>query len=121
MKWYVIIPLILFSFSSCSRDADIPVEIIKPKQMQALIWDMARADAYSDVLHQKDTINTLSKISMNLTDNLLALHKTNRTQVENSFKFYSKHPDIFKIERKCRLCNNNHWLSSRFKGFSGTL
>lgn len=96
MKWYVSITAILFFFSSCNSNNDIPDAVLKPKQMQDIIWDMVKADAYADVLLQKDTINTLPKISMNLTDHVLSLHKTNRSQLENSFKFYSKHPDIFK-------------------------
>lgn len=96
MKWYVSITAILFSLSSCNSNVDIPASVLKPKQVQEIIWDMAKADAYADVLHQTDSLTTLAKINMNLTDKLFAMHNTNRDAVENSFKFYSKHPDIFK-------------------------
>ena len=97
MKWYAGITIVSFFFCSCTKTDGVPEGIIKPKEFQQIIWDMAKADSYSDVLRQKDTVNTFAKITMSLTDKMLSLHNTNRTQVENSFKFYSEHPDVFKV------------------------
>lgn len=97
MKWFIIATLLFSFWCSCNNALNVPSSILKPEQMQVIIWDMVKADTYAEVLHQKDTINALPKISMQLNDKVFAIHNTSRLQVENSFLFYSAHPDLLKV------------------------
>jgi hypothetical protein len=82
---------------SCSQKQVIPVDILAPVKMQAVLWDMLRADEYVSNYKRKDTVTSLKDKSTGLYDEVFRIHKITRSQFEKSINFYNLHPDLFKI------------------------
>ncbi len=87
--------LILFA-ASCENKSDIPDDVIKPRKMQSIFWDMIRADILADEIVKKDSSKNLQKQKDSLAEKVFFFNKINSTSFYNSIDFYEKHPDLLK-------------------------
>ena len=97
MRNFLWIVLLLFVTSGCKNKDSIPGTVLPPKKMQAVLWDMMRADQFlSDYVLNKDT--SLKKIpeSLKYYQQIFAIHKINKEQFQHSFSFYKSHPVLLK-------------------------
>lgn len=89
--------LLLFITPGCKNKDSIPGTVLPPKKMQAVLWDMMRADQFlNDYVINKDT--SLKKIpeSLKYYQQIFAIHKINKEQFQQSFSFYQTHPVLLK-------------------------
>jgi len=87
---------LLFIFS-CSTKDEIPSDILSRPKMQAVLWDMLRADELVLNFERKDTARSVKDKSTLLYDEIFRIHQTTKSQFEKSIAFYSKYPDQFKM------------------------
>jgi hypothetical protein len=93
-------PLILFlSFGvilfSCKTDPEkLPGNILQPRQMQEVLWDMIRADLFVRDYVTPDSVKKEKSIS--IYQQILDIHHTNKEQFKESFAYYRAHPGSFK-------------------------
>ena len=87
---------LLFIFS-CSSKQEIPPEILSRPKMHALLLDMLRADEFVLNFERKDSTRSIKDKSTLLYEEVFKIHKTTKSQFEKSIRFYSQHPDLFKV------------------------
>ena len=93
--------LIFFIFSillfSCYRADKAPSEIIKPKEMGDIIWDIMSAQSLASEIALKDsTVDVAIKTKL-LSQEVFKIHKTDSTQFNRSYNWYVKHPDVLNL------------------------
>ena len=81
---------------SCSSGENIPDSILPPKKMEAIFWDVLRADELAGQFKLTDTARTSLQIHSELYDKIFSLHKISRDEFNKSFRFYQSRPDVFK-------------------------
>lgn len=96
------IGLLIICFSiiitGCKNKSRIPADIIPQKKMQAILWDMMRADQFlSDFVLNKDSSLDKRTESIKLYRQVLAIHHISKEQYAESFSFYKTHPALFKV------------------------
>ncbi|MGH2554027.1 MAG: DUF4296 domain-containing protein [Chitinophagaceae bacterium] len=87
----------MLSLTGCNKKNKIPGNIIPPKKMEAVLWDMMRADYFlTDYILQKDLSQDKKTESIKLYRQVFSLHNISKEQFTESFSYYQSHPAIFK-------------------------
>lgn len=96
-KLLIVISALFLYASSCRSKEEIPADIIPKDKMEALLWDMIRADQFlTSYVFNKDTSVDQNTHSIQLYQQVLTLHNTTRDDFEKSFSFYKSHPELLK-------------------------
>jgi Domain of unknown function (DUF4296) len=85
--------IILFFLFSCQ--SSVPKNIIAPKKMQAVLWDMMQADEIAEYPLNDSSFLNLSK-HVDYYQKVLAIHKISREDFKRSLTYYENHPGTFK-------------------------
>lgn len=97
MRFPLLIPAALFVFTACKGKNKIPADVLTPKKMQAVMWDMMRADHFlTDYVFNKDSSLDKTAESFKYYQQIFAIHQTNIGQFRKSYSFYTSHPKFFK-------------------------
>ena len=83
----------LFLFSCADKNA-VPSGILKPAQMQIVLWDVLRADAFTNDFVKRDTTKKPEAENVKLQQQIFATHKTSKEEFYKSFEYYKAHPDL---------------------------
>ena len=83
--------------TSCTKSTHVPSEIIKPREMQNIFWDMIRGDILAQEIVNKDSTKNLKTESFVITEKIFSIHNINRAKFEKSIAFYEKHSGLIKI------------------------
>jgi hypothetical protein len=107
---------LLFIFS-CSAKQEIPKDILSQEKMEAVLWDMMRADDFVSIFERKDSTRTTKDKSTSLYQEVFRIHQTDRSQFEKSVNFYNLHPDLFKtvvdsLEKRKGNVSNEYYKPS---------
>jgi hypothetical protein len=97
MSRVAILLLISLAWVSCGKKNTLPPGILKPEQMQGVLWDVIRADAFVATRKTADSINTVTRRDISLQKQVLALHQVSRETFVNSFNYYKLHPEQFLV------------------------
>src|ERR1700741_2278047 len=90
------IALLVILAASCSSRDDIPKDVLSQPQMQAVLWDMLRADEFATNYVKNDSLHKMKDESVRLYEDIFKLHKTSRKQFVRSIMFYNGHPELLK-------------------------
>lgn len=94
----LLLPVLLLAvLSSCGKKDPVPPGVLPPPKMQAVLWDLMRADQFlGDYVLNKDT--SLNKVNESLRyyRQIFALHKISKEEFEKSFTWYQQHPQQFR-------------------------
>jgi len=87
--------LVLFvTILSCK--SSVPKDILPPKKMQAVLWDMMQADEMMEYYSTNDSsFKGISKHTV-YYQNIFAIHKVSRESFKNSLNYYKDHPASLK-------------------------
>src|SRR5437879_1949166 len=88
---------LLIVLYSCSGKTPFPRGVMKPPQMQEVLWDMLSADALASELVKKDTSLKLKAKNIELYKQVFRAHNITRSDFELSYSFYQKHPEIMRV------------------------
>lgn len=94
-KKYISLSIIFIIFCSCN--GGLPSGILKPKEMEEVLMDMAIVDSYAENIN---TLNSTDKKTNWLSvesDKVLAIRKIEKKDFLNSYKFYKSRPDLLKV------------------------
>ncbi len=84
--------LIFISFSLiCCKSKEIPEQIIPPKQMEKILYDIHIADAYITTIGDADSAK---KISSAFYKGIYKKFKTDSVQYNKSMDYYYNHPAL---------------------------
>lgn len=98
MRSWLLILLLCFFLSACKGKNKIPAGVLSQKKMQAVLWDVMRADQFllSNVFSKDSSLDKETE-SLKYYQQIFAIHKTTREQFQKSFSFYKDHPALFKV------------------------
>ena len=97
MRLAALICVLYLLGTACKKKNAVPGGIIQQKQMQAIMWDMMRADQFvTDYIINRNPGANRAAESFRYYQQIFAMHKVSRDQFENSFTWYNDHPDMFK-------------------------
>lgn len=89
--------ILCFILFSCSGKNKVPGEIIHPKEMQNILWDLLRAQALSTEMARKDSaINEVAETKM-LTRKVFEIHNITSSAFDQSYSWYTNHPEMMRI------------------------
>jgi Domain of unknown function (DUF4296) len=98
MRAGLIIICCSFILTGCKNKNKIPAGVIPQKKMQAVLWDMMRADQFlADFVPNKDSGPDKNAEKINLYRQVFAIHHISKEQFGESFSFYRNHPALFEI------------------------
>ncbi|MEP6674391.1 MAG: DUF4296 domain-containing protein [Ferruginibacter sp.] len=87
--------LLFFSvllFFSCK--SGIPSGILKPEKMQTVMWDIIRADVFTENFIAKDSAKNMSAENIKLQNQIFAINSVSREDYYKSYEYYKKHPVV---------------------------
>jgi hypothetical protein len=79
--------VILFS---CENKQTEPAGILKPAKMQAVLWDVMRADAFTTEFVKKDSSKNDVEENLKLQQEIFAIHHISREDFYKSYEYYKK-------------------------------
>jgi hypothetical protein len=86
--------ILISSFISCK--SSIPENIIPPKKMQAVLWDVMQADELAEYYTSSDsTFKGLAR-HVDYYQKVFAIHKITKNDFTSSLKYYQEHPASLK-------------------------
>ena len=98
MRYGLLIICCLLIIAGCKNKNRIPAGIITQKKMQAILWDMMRADQFlGDFVLNKDSSLDKRIESIKLYEQVFSIYHISKEQFGKSFSFYKTHPALFKV------------------------
>jgi hypothetical protein len=96
MKTGFLIFSCLLLITGCRNKGRVPSNIIPPPKMQAILWDMMRADQFlvDFVLPKDSSLNKIAE-SQKLYQNIFGIYQINKEQFQRSFSYYKSKPALF--------------------------
>lgn len=83
--------------AACGKRNGTPKGILPEEKMQAILWDMMRADQFlNDYVLNRDTSFNKRRESIKLYRQIFVLHKVSREDFQKSFNYYLQEPERFK-------------------------
>jgi len=97
MKTGMLIVYILLLTAGCSTENGISNGVLTQKKMQAILWDLMRADEFlaGYVLNKDSTLDKTTE-SLKYYQHIFAIHKVNKEEFQHSFSFYLSHPALLR-------------------------
>ena len=79
-----------------SCKSSVPKDVLPPKKMQAVLWDVMQADEMADYYSAKDsTFHGLLKHA-EYYQKIFSIHKITKEDFSKSLSYYQNHPAVFK-------------------------
>lgn len=80
----------------CSCKSSVPKDVLPPKKMQAVLWDVMQADEIAEYYSVKDsTFHSLPKHA-EYYQKVFSIHKITKQDFTKSLAYYESHPAVFK-------------------------
>ncbi len=97
MRTVQLLFLIPFFVAGCKNKNSLPGGILPQKKMQAIVWDIMRADQFlADYVINKDTSLDKTTESLKYYQRIFAIHDVTKEEFQHSFSYYQDHPALFK-------------------------
>ncbi len=97
MKLSRLIICFLIIITACKSKDQVPSDIIPAPKIQAILWDLMRADQFiGTYLVIKDSSVDKTTESLKYYQRIFNLHEVTRDEFQKSFTFYRQHPAFFK-------------------------
>lgn len=91
---YSFISVLLFSCYSADK---VPKNIIKPKEMKSILWDVMRAQTLAQETAIKDSTLDVAIETKVLSQKVFEIHNTDSAHFAQSYNWYVKHPVSLKL------------------------
>lgn len=85
--------LLLFS---CGNKQAEPAGILKPEKMQAVLWDVMRADAFTTEFVKKDSAKNDVEENLKLQQAIFAMHHISKEDFYKSYGYYKRNSSLMK-------------------------
>ncbi len=83
--------------AGCRSEEKLPSDILPREKMQAVVWDMMRADQFlSTYVHGRDSTLNKDSTSIRAYQRVLAVHNLQKEDFAKSFAYYKAHPALMK-------------------------
>jgi len=92
----VVFFLLILAGHSCN-DKKPEGKVLPKEKMQAVLWDVLQADAFTGNFIKKDSSKNEGAENASLQKKIFELHKISREDFTTSYDYYSSHPEQMKI------------------------
>ncbi len=82
--------------SSCGNKDKLPEGVLKPEKMQAVLWDVIKADVFTTDFIKKDSAKNAIAENLKLQQQVFAIHKVTRADFFTSYDYYKTNTVEFK-------------------------
>jgi hypothetical protein len=82
--------------SSCGNKEKLPAGILKPAKMQAVLWDVIKADVFTTDYIKKDTAKNSTAENLKLQQQIFSIHKISKADFYKSYDYYKSNTVVFK-------------------------
>jgi Domain of unknown function (DUF4296) len=89
--------LLAFSLFACSSRSSVPKGILPVPKMQAVMWDMLRADELANYNSVKDSTYRKMDRHTQLYQVIFNVHKISKDEFARSLHYYEDHPEMLSI------------------------
>lgn len=89
--------LCLTVFISCGNKNKIPEGVLTPDKMQAVLWDVIKADAFTGEIVRKDSAKKTADVNLKLQQEIFSIHKITRDDFYKSYDYYKENPGKLKV------------------------
>ncbi len=97
MKAGVLILFFSVVIVSCKGKNKIPGDVLPPAKMEAVLWDIMRADKFiSDYIYSSDTSVEKQSARLKLYQEAFTVHHITKEKFQHSFSWYQSHPAFLK-------------------------
>lgn len=97
MRIYLLLFCSLIGFvSSCGNKNKMPEGILKRDKMQAVMWDVLRADVFTRDFIIKDTSKKAVEENLKLQLDIFSIHHISKEEFYKSFNYYKLNTDLMK-------------------------
>ncbi len=93
----LVVGLFVSMIFSCTGKSKPPDDVLPPLKMQELLWDLSRADQYTQDLILHDTLKKPSETNKELYTQVFAIHKVTPAEFEKSYDYYKHHPNELRV------------------------
>lgn len=87
----------LLLLAACSSKPQVPEDILPPKKMEAITWDLIRADGLLTHTITADTVTPAYDKRIQLYQEVFRIHGISQAQFKRCFVFYKNRPDLLKV------------------------
>ena len=87
----------LVILTSCGNNGKIPAGILKPDKMQAVLWDVIKAEAFTNDFIKKDSAKNAVEENLKLQQQIFAIHQVSKKDFYNSYDYYKTNTPVFKV------------------------
>ncbi|MBK6380313.1 MAG: DUF4296 domain-containing protein [Chitinophagaceae bacterium] len=81
---------------SCGKKDKLPAGILKPEKMQAVLWDVIKADVFTTDFIKKDSSKNAASENLKLQQQIFAIHKVTKADFYTSYDYYKTNTVEFK-------------------------
>lgn len=113
----VVFFICIFLVVACSQNK-MPADILPQPKMQAVLWDMMRADEFIVNYASKDSGYNVTEESLRLYEQVYSIHKTNKDQFKKSLTYYNREPGLFKAILDSLEKKKNSIMHEQYKNLS---
>jgi Domain of unknown function (DUF4296) len=92
----LIIAVVALGICGCNDPKKVPGGILKPEAMQAVLWDMMKADVYTTDYLVSDSQKNATLENAKLQQQIFLIHNTTRETYQKSFDYYQQHPELMR-------------------------
>lgn len=107
MRKIVIILLTGFCFASCKDKNALPTGILDKEKMQVVLWDVMRAEAFTNNFIKKDSTKNLVLEDAKLQHQIFAIHQVTKDEFYTSYDYYRIHPELMSEVLDSIAANND--------------
>ncbi len=93
----ILLAVIVFAHATCNSANSVPSGVLAINPMKEVMWDIAQVETYATQHISRDSTKNLKKETLNLYQQVFAIHKTTKEQFTESIKYYEKHPEKHKV------------------------
>ena len=95
MKIFILL-MGLTLMSSCVNKDKAPAGVLKPEKMQAVLWDVIKAEVFTTDFIKKDSSKNATAENLKLQQQIFAIHKITKADFYTSYDYYKTNTVEFK-------------------------
>ncbi|HTB99268.1 MAG TPA: DUF4296 domain-containing protein [Ferruginibacter sp.] len=97
MRKIIAIVLIGFCLTSCKDKNALPAGILNKDKMQAILWDVIRAESFTTNFVKRDSTKNLVLEDAKLQHQIFAMHNVTKDVFYTSYNYYRMHPELMAV------------------------
>ncbi len=94
---YLIFITGFFFIVGCNNKTSTPSGILGREKMQLVMWDMIRAEVYTEQFMKKDSSKNIPMENLQLQNAIFSIHQVTRSQYYKSYDYYISHTDLIRV------------------------